>query len=67
MRIARKKRITDFLRGYIASNSEAPTLREIGDFFGLSSVGTVHRILVILEHDGWIKRTRSWRGIEVIK
>jgi SOS-response transcriptional repressor LexA len=67
MRIKQKKRIVQFLRAYIASNGEAPLIREIKDFFGYRSTGTVHEKLVTLERDGWIRRSRRWRGIEVLK
>ena len=62
-----KLRVYGFIEGYIASNGEAPTLAEIGKQFGLTSTGSVHQILVDLEKDGYIKRSRVWRGIEIVK
>jgi len=61
-----KQRVYGFIAGYIASNGEAPTIAEIGKHFGLASTGSVHQILVQLESDGLIKRSRLWRGIEIV-
>jgi SOS-response transcriptional repressor LexA len=62
-----KQNVYGFIAGYIASNGEAPTLAEIGKQFGLSSSGSVHQILVELERDGLIKRSRVWRGIQIAR
>lgn len=63
----RKQQVYELLRRYLTSNSEAPTLREIGGLIGLNSVSGVHRILVAMERDGLIKRTRAWKSIEIVE
>jgi len=63
----KKQRVFEFIRGYIASNREAPTFAEIGRHFQLSSSSSVFDILNALEKDGLIKRNRSWRGIEIVQ
>ena len=55
-----------FIAGCIASNGEAPTIAEIGKRFGIQSTGAVHQILTDLETEGLIKRSRRWRGIEIV-
>jgi len=56
---------------YITQNIEkygyAPTLTEIAENFGLSSLATVHEHLAVLEKKGMIRRYRgAVRGIEVL-
>jgi repressor LexA len=63
----RQKQIIDYVNGYIGEQGYAPTLQEIGDFFGLSSLATVHKHLKNLERKGYIRR--QWnhsRALEVI-
>jgi len=48
--------ILDFLKQYIQKHGTAPTLRQIGDAAGLSSLSTVHEHLSSLERKGFIKR-----------
>lgn len=67
MRIKQKKRLLNFLQGYISSNGEAPLIREICNYFGYTSTGSVHQQLTALEAEGLIRRTRQWRGIEIVK
>lgn len=67
MRAQRKQRLMNFLENYLASNDEPPTIREIGNFFGWSSSATVFNQLIELENMGLIRRTRKWRGIEIVK
>lgn len=68
MRVAQQNRIMHFLTGYIASNGEGPTIREIGEFFNWSSPATVFVKLVTLERIGLIRRERyKTRRIEIIK
>ena len=61
-----KQRVYNFIAGNIAVNGQAPTIAEIGKQFGFSSTGSVHQILVKLEKDGLIKRSRRHRGIEIV-
>jgi SOS-response transcriptional repressor LexA len=62
----RRLKIYEYIKGCIESKGSAPTLVEIGARFELRSTATVHAILVKLEKDGLIKRSRNWRGIEIV-
>ena len=65
---AKQRRVYDFIKGCIASNSEPPTIAEIGNHFQISSSASVHGILLALEREGLIKRTPNIsRGIELVK
>ena len=60
MALTRKqKEILDFVQGYIKTCRYAPTLREIGEHFGLSSVATVHKHLKTLEAKGMLRREEN--------
>jgi repressor LexA len=63
----RQKEILDFLSRHIERRGYAPTIEEIGDHFGLSSLATVHKHLTNLQEKGLIKRTwnRS-RALELV-
>lgn len=64
----RERQIMEFLAQYIQRYDYAPTLKEIGDGVGLSSVATVHEHISKLEQKGYIKKIiGSKRGIEVIR
>jgi repressor LexA len=52
----KQKDILEFIRTQIHAHGYAPTLREIGEHFGLSSVATVHKHLKALEEKGELKR-----------
>lgn len=68
MRPQRKQRLMTFLENYFSSNREAPTIKEIKEYFGWTSNATVHDQLVELEGMGLIKRTPNIsRGIEIVK
>lgn len=63
----KQKQILDFLSQYIQTNSYSPTLQEIADAMGLSSLATVHEHLQALERKGVIKRyDGAVRGIEIV-
>lgn len=65
---AKQRRVYDFIRGYIESNEEPPTIAEIGKHFQISSSASVHGILLALEREGLIKRTPNIsRGIQIVK
>ena len=65
---AKQRRIYEFIRKYIESNEEPPTIAEIGKHFQISSSASVHAILSALEREGLIKRTPNIsRGIEIVK
>jgi len=63
----RQKEILDFLARHIERRGYAPTIEEIGEHFGLSSLATVHKHLVNLQEKGLIKRewNRS-RALELV-
>ena len=64
----KQRRVYEFIRGYIESNEEPPTLAEIGRHFRISSSASVHGILSALEREGLIKRTPNIsRGIALVK
>ena len=67
MRYARKQRLLSFLTGYISVHGEGPLFREIAEYFQVRSMSSVHLMLKSLESEGLIRRTRKWRGIEVVK
>ncbi len=52
----RQKEILDFITAYVEHHNVAPTLREIKDHFGLSSYGTVHKHLRLLQDKGYLER-----------
>jgi repressor LexA len=63
----RQKQLLDYLNDYIRQFGYAPTLQEIGSFFGLSSLATIHKHLKNLEAKGVIKR--KWnhsRALEMV-
>jgi repressor LexA len=62
----RQKQLIDYLENYITENGYAPTLSEVGQYFGLSSLATVHKHLHNLEQKGYIKRVHNHsRALEV--
>jgi repressor LexA len=63
----KQQQILDFLKQYIQSNGSAPTLREIADAIGVSSLATVHEHLTTLENKKLIKRRAGkLRSIEFV-
>lgn len=63
----RQKQILDFIKQYVQKNGLAPTLTEIANALGVSSLATVHEHLKAMEKKGVIKRfDGSVRGIEII-
>ncbi len=63
----RQKEILDYLGRHIERKGYAPTIEEIGEHFGLSSLATVHKHLSNLQEKGVIKRewNRS-RALELV-
>src|SRR5579863_9412951 len=62
----RQKQLVDYLENYINEHGYAPTLSEVGQYFGLSSLATVHKHLHNLESKGIIKRQHNHsRALEV--
>lgn len=65
---AKQRRIFEFIRGYIDSNQEPPTIAEIGRKFDMRSSASVHAVLTALEREGLIKRTPNVsRGIQIVQ
>lgn len=63
----RQKEILDFIGKSIDKFGYAPTLTEIAQHLGLSSLATVHEHLAVLEKKGLIRRYRgAVRGIELL-
>jgi repressor LexA len=63
----RQKQLVDFLDSFIAEHGYAPTLQEIGQFFGLSSLATVHKHLKNLEQKGYVRRRWNHsRALEIV-
>jgi repressor LexA len=62
----RQKQILGFIKQYIHSYGAAPTLKQIADAIGVSSLATVHEHLTTLPSKGLIKRTAGKnRAIEL--
>lgn len=63
----RQRQILDFLKQYIQTNRFAPTLSQIAESIGVSSLATVHEHLAALERKGLIKRREGTiRSIELL-
>ncbi len=63
----RQRQIVDFLAQYIQKNGYSPTLQEIADAMGVSSLATVHEHLQALERKKIIKKSKgAVRSIELI-
>lgn len=63
----RQRQILDFIAQYIQKNGYAPTLREIADAIGVSSLATVHEHLEALDRKEVIKKHNGKvRGIELL-
>ncbi len=64
----RQKQILDYIEKIISKYGYAPTLTEIAQYLGLSSLATVHEHLAVLEKKGLIRRYKgAVRGIEVLE
>ena len=63
----RQKQILNFISQYIQKNGYSPTLTEIAEAIGVSSLATVHEHLAAMEKKGVIKRYKgAVRGIELV-
>jgi repressor LexA len=63
----RQKQILDYITKSIDKYGSAPTLTEIAQYLGLSSLSTVHEHLAVLEKKGLIRRYKgAVRGIEIM-
>ena len=64
----RQKQILGFIKQYIQSNGAAPTLKQIAESIGVSSLATVHEHLQALEAKGLITRkSGKMRSIDLAK
>ncbi len=64
----RQRQILDFISQYIQRNGYSPTLAEIAQALGVSSLATVHEHLETMEKKGVIKRREGTvRSIEIIE
>ena len=62
----RQKQVLDYVTQYIQQNGVAPTLRQIANAMGLSSLATVHEHLETLRSLGLIERNKGYkRSIEL--
>lgn len=63
----RQRQIVEFIAQYIQKNGYSPTLQDIADAIGVSSLATVHEHLQALEKKGVIKKYEgAVRGIELL-
>ena len=64
----KQRRIFEFIKRYIDSNQEPPTIAEIGRQFEMRSSASVHAVLTALEREGLIKRIPNVsRGIQIVQ
>jgi repressor LexA len=64
----RQKEYLNFITQFLARNGYSPTLDEIGEHFGVSSLNGVFKHLKALERRGFIKRLSNHaRSIQVLK
>jgi len=66
----RQRQIYDFIRGFVDEKGYSPSLEEIGEEFGLSSVATVHKHVQHLVEKGFLRkawnRSRSVEPVETL-
>lgn len=63
-----QQRVYQLLKGYIAKHGEAPTISEMADKLGVTSLRTVTQYLESLQRKGLIRRDRYvQRGIRLIE
>jgi len=63
----RQKEILNYVESYIKLNAYPPSIRDIGQYFNISSPRGVAKHLEALEKKGFIERTGVSRGIRIIK
>ena len=61
----KQRNILEYLIDFQKQNGFAPTIREIGDAFGIGSLRGVTNYLDALEHKGFITRSRAARSIRI--
>jgi repressor LexA len=63
----RQKQILDFISQFVQKNGYSPTLQQIADALGVSSLATVHEHLNAMAKKGVIKKFEgAVRGIEIV-
>ncbi len=63
----RQRQILDFITEYVNKNGYAPSLREIGENFNLSSPATIHAHIENLKSKGFLKTSyNEARSIELV-
>jgi repressor LexA len=64
----RQREIYDYIREFVGAHGYSPSLEEIGEHFGLSSVATVHKHVQHLVQKGYLRkawnRSRSLEPVE---
>jgi len=64
----RQRQILDFVTDFIKDNGYAPSIREIGEHFDLSSPATIHAHLENLKQKGFLKTSyNEARSIELVQ
>ncbi|UCE67005.1 MAG: winged helix DNA-binding protein, partial [Candidatus Zixiibacteriota bacterium] len=65
---ARQREIFDYIKDMILDRGRPPSIREVGERFGIRSTNGVRAVLEALERKGYIRRDRyTSRGIELLK
>lgn len=63
----KQEKILDFISTFTAENGYPPTIREIGENFGINSTNGVNDHLIALERKGYLRRGKDKsRALEVI-
>jgi repressor LexA len=64
----RQKQVLDFIKGFIKKHDYAPSLEEVKEHLGLSSVSTAHFHVQALQHKGFLRKEDNRpRTIEISK
>jgi len=64
----RQKQVLDFIKAFIKQHDYAPSLEEIKEHLGLSSVSTAHFHVQALQHKGFLRKDDNRpRAIEISK
>lgn len=64
----RQREVFDFVRGFVADRHYSPSLEEVAEHFGLSSVATVHKHVQHLVDKGYLRK--AWnraRSVEPVE
>jgi repressor LexA len=61
----KERQLYRFIKETIERNGESPTVDEMTRALGLNSKSALYRNLNVLETEGFIRRRKGWRGIEL--